>query len=137
MARVATKGTLFQVTISAALTTVAGVFRLKGPGVEVKTWNATDLSSGVGEEKKVTGHVEGKNVSGSLWMDPVAATFQFLTDLLTAPASNAMNIDFADAATTSWPFTGIVKNVEPSVELNAGLMAEFEVELDGIPTYPT
>lgn len=137
MAKNKSKGTVIKLEIATVFTTIAGVQSLDGPDPEVGTFNATALDSGVGEEVKPTGYVKGGTVSGKLFFDPVAATLQALTDLLLAPAVVAWKIVWSDAAATEWPFNGILKKVKPAAEISNGLLADFEIELDGLVTYPT
>lgn len=137
MAKNKSKGTALQLEIATVFTTIAGVTSLDGPDPEVKTFDATSLDGGVGEEVEPTGYVKGGNVSGKLFFDPVAATLQALTDLLLAPAVVNWKILWSDAATTAWPFAGILKKVKPAAEISNGLLADFEIELDGLVAYPT
>ena len=60
-----------------------------------------------------------------------------MTDLLTTPADVACKIIWSDAATTEWPFTGILKKYDVAAAMNNGLMTDFEWKLDGLFTYPT
>lgn len=137
MAKTKSKGTAIKLDIATVFTTIAGNINIDGPDPEVKTYDATALDGGVGEERKPTGYVQGGNVSGKGWMDPVAASFQALTDLLTAPAVSSWKIVWSDTAATEWPFNGILKKVKPSAEVSRGLQFDWEIELDGIVTYPT
>lgn len=137
MAKIAAKGTALQLSISSVYTTIACVKRLSGPDVEVQEGEVNALDSGVGMEYAPTGHVNGGTVRGTLYMDPVAATFQALTDLITAPAVALWKILWSDGATTAWPFSGIFKGAVPSAEFNGFLMADFSIRLSGMVTYPT
>lgn len=137
MAKIASKGTALQLSISAVFTTIAQVSGLRGPGMKPQTYDATALDSGVGMEKKPTGFVDGGEVSGDMFFDPVAVTHQALTDLVTTPAVASWKTLWSDVATTAWPYSGTLSNFEPSASLNDGLKAAFGITLDGIPTLPT
>ena len=137
MTKIASKGTALQLSISAVFTTVAQVTSIDGPDSEVETFDSTSLDSGVGKETDVTGFVVGGTVSGELFFDPVAATHQALTDVITAPAVSSWKIIWSDAASTEWPFSGVLKKLTPKAALAEGLTASFEIELDGMVTYPT
>jgi len=137
MTKVASKGTALQLSISAVFTTVVQITNIDGPDSEVQSFDSTSLDSGVGMEKDVTGFVDGGNVSGECFFDPVAVTHQALTDVITAPAVSSWKIVWSDAASTEWPFSGILKKFTPTAALAEGLKAAFEIELDGMVTYPT
>jgi hypothetical protein len=137
MAKVVTKNTRLQKSIAAVYTTIAQVKSLKGPNPKVQTYDATALDSGVGMENKVTGYTQGGTVSGTLFFDPAATTHKSMLSTATTPASDSWKIIFADSGLTEWPFTGIVTDPpSPTVDVNAGLMADFSIMLDGIVTYP-
>ncbi len=137
MAKIASKGTALKLSISAVFTTIAQVESLTGPGMKPATFDATGLDSGVGMEFKPTGYVDGGEVTGTLFMDPVLATFQALTDLVTTPAVALWKMVWSDGASTEWPFSGVLNNLEPTANKSDGLKANFGVKLDGIPTLPT
>lgn len=130
------KGTVFKITISSVLTAVAGVKEITAPDAEVEDYDATALDSGVGREHKPTGYTEGGKVSFSGWFDPLLANHKAFTALLAAPALTVFNIVFADASSTVWPFTGIVKKFTPKVVLSEGVGFDAEIQLDGLCTYP-
>jgi hypothetical protein len=137
MAKIAPKGAAIQLSIASVFTTIAQLIEWNGPDPEVQTYNATALDSGVGMEKKPTGWVDGGMLRGSGWMDPVAATFQALTDLIAAPAVSSWKAVWPNVAATEWPFSAILKKISPRVVQTEGLRFDFEAELDGIVAYPT
>ena len=137
MAKVVSKGTQLQLTIAQVLTTIAQVISLDGPGAEVETYEATALDSGVGKEHKPTGYADGGEVSGDLLFDPVLATHQALTDLITTPAVKAWKHIFADTGSTEWPYNGTLTGFSPTADMADGLKASFSIKLDGLATYPT
>ena len=130
------KGCKWQITIASVLTDVAAIIEINGPDAEVQTYDATALDSGVGMEHKPTGYTEGGKVSGSGWLDPLLANHKAITALLAAPALNAQKIIFSDASTTAWPFSGIITKFTPKIQLSQGVQFDFEVQLDGLATYP-
>lgn len=137
MVKIASKGTKLQLSIASTFTDIVQMVELTGPGPEVKTFNSTALDSGTGEENEVTGFVSGGNVSFAVLFDPVAATHQALTDLITTPAVASWKEIWSDAANTEWPFNGILTKFEPKAALEDGLRADCEILLDGMVTYPT
>ena len=137
MTKIASKGTELQLSIASTFTTIAQVMEISGPSAEVQTFDATALDSGVGREKKPTGFVDGGAVDFSMFFDPVATTLQALTDLILAPAVASWKTIWSDAASTEWPFSGILKSCTPKASLDDGLKADCQIELDGLCTYPT
>ena len=137
MAKISSKGTAIQLEIATVYTTIAGVTEISGPSAEVGTMDVTDLASGVGREKDVTGHTDGGVVTYAGFFDPVAATLQAMTDLLAAPAVVDWKIIWPDAANTEWPFEGILTKCEPSAALDEPLRFSAETMLDGLVSYPT
>lgn len=135
--KIASKGTALQLSIASVFTTIVQVMEITGPGAKPETFDATALDSGVGREKKPTGYADGGTVTFSLFFDPVAATHQALTDLITAPVVSSWKVIWSDAASTEWPFSGTLSGFEPNAALEDGLKADGEITLDGIPTYPT
>ena len=138
MTKSSAKGTVLQLSIAASFTTIAQVQSISGPDAEVETIETRDLSSGTGVPHMVTGYVEGGSVSFSGFFDPVAATHQALTDLISTPSSSeSWKIIYSDSGTTAWPFTGILKSFTPKAEAGSALMFDGSVKLNGIVTYPT
>ncbi len=137
MAKLKSKGTVLQESISSGFTAVAQIQSLTSPAAEVGTYDATCLDSGVGREHNITGYVEGGSVSGTLFFDPALAGHQSFTDKLTTPTHATLwKIIWPD--TTEWPFGGPLKKFGPvKAGLNDGLMADFEIKVNGLVTYPT
>lgn len=137
MTAIASKGTAIQLSIASTFTTIAQVYELTGPGPEVGRFEWTNLGSGTGRRKLPTGYVDGGTVSWSMFFDPVAATLQALTALITTPAVASWKVIWSDAASTEWPFSAILVGLEPKATLDDGLKCDCEADLDGLVTYPT
>lgn len=137
MAKYGGKGTVLQLSIAAVYTTIGQNISIDGPDPDVEDFESTDLSTGVGRAYQPTGYVDGGMVTGEGFLDPVAATFQALTDLLTTPAVSSWKIIFPDAAATEWSFSAILKKVKPKVVRTDGLKFDYALKLSGIVSYPT
>ncbi len=88
-------------------------------------------------EHKVTGYTDGGTVSVSMFFDPANTVHKFCLTSATTPAITLWKRIFSDGATTTWPFSAIITSPpSPSASVNAGLMADMELTLDGIVTYP-
>jgi len=132
------KGTAIQLSISASYTTIGQVLSIDGPEMENETFeNRTLDASGSGIGHQATGWTEGGSVSFEIFLDPVLANHQAITDLLTTPADSSWKLIFADAGSTEWPFTGAGVSLSPAVDMADGLKASVSVKLDGIPTLPS
>lgn len=137
MPKISSKGTLIKLSISASFTTIVACENVTAPDAEVGVIDVTALEDGVGRDKILTGYVEGGRCAFSGFFDPVAATHQAITDLITAPASSSWRIDWSDAAVTQWPFTAFVKKFTPRAAVGEALRFDSELECDGMVTYPT
>jgi hypothetical protein len=138
MSKIKSKNAKIQLSISAMFTDIAQLIEFTAPDAEVQTYDATALDSSAGREKKITGFVNSGMMNFSLWFDPAAATLQALTDLITTPTDgSSWKIIWSDGATTTWTFSGVLKKVTPRAQLDSGLRADCQMEVDGIVTYPT
>ena len=138
MARIKGKGSVLQVEIASVFTAIAQLTSIDGPEAEVEDADATALdTSGAGKLYAPTGFVEPGEVDAEGLFDPVLASHQALTDLLTAPATVNWKLIFADAAPTTWPFAGHLKKLGPKIEMGDLLRFSFGIKLSGLVTYPT
>lgn len=135
--RIATKGDKIQLSIASVYTDIPGMKSIRGPSPRVQSFDGTALDSGVGMEHKVTGYTDGGTVSCTLFFDPANSVHKALLAIATTPAISAWKRIFSDSGTTTWPFNGICTSPPaPSADVNGALMADFEITLDGIVTYP-
>ena len=135
--RWASKGDKLQLSIASVYTDIPGVKTLRGPGSKPQQFDATALDSGVGMEHQVTGHTEGGTVTCTLFFDPANAVHKALLAIATTPAVSAWKRIFPDTGATTWPFSGIVTGCpDPQSDTNGALMADVEITLTGIPTFP-
>ena len=138
MTKIASKGTEFQVQIGTAYTAVIQCESVSHSGSDVGHFEAPTLDqSAAGIPKIPTGYVNGGQVQLEGYYDPVEASHQALTDLMTTPAVEQMKTVWSDSANTEWGYDGIVKGFDPSASVTDGLRFSASVEVDGLPTYPT
>lgn len=134
MAKNPAKGTLLKATISSVLTTVAQRLSLDGPSMEVGQAETTDLDSGAWKTYRPT-IADGGEVSGTLLYDPADTTHAFLFTQIGAPTVIVWNIVFADAAPTTFSFSGFLTKLAPTgIEVEANLEAEFAIKVTGAVT---
>ena len=137
MAKVKSKGTILQQSISAVFTAVAQLTDISYSGGEVETFDCTTLDGGVGKEYTQTGYAEGGEVSISGFYDPGLAGHQAITDLITTPANNDFKIIFADVGTTEFDYTAAGVSFDFTVAMSDGLKFSSTHTITGLPTYPT
>src|SRR5688572_12231797 len=86
MAIIRSKGTILKIEIASTLTAVAQLISLDLPEGAAETFEADTLdNANAGIPHKPTGRTEGGSVGFEGFLDPVLASFQALTDLLTTP----------------------------------------------------
>ena len=135
--KIATKGDKLQLSIASVYTDIPQVKSLRGPAPKVQIFDGTALDSGVGMEHKVTGYTDGGTVSFTVFFDPANSVHKALLAIATTPAISLWKRIFSDSGATTWPFSGCVTSPpNPSADVNGALMADCEITLDGIPTYP-
>lgn len=142
MAIIRSKGTALKIEIVSVLTAVANLVSLDLPEGAAETFEADTLdNASPGIPHKATGRVEGGSVGFEGFLDPVLASFQALTDLLTTPVlattNDGASITFSDTAATVWAFTMAGITIGGSVALNDGVKFSGSIKLDGMVTYPT
>ena len=137
MAKIKSKGTVLSHTVGTALTAIAQITDFEESGAQVETFDATALDSSVFKEYAVTGYSEPGEISGTLFYDPALAGHQNITDIIAAPATNAGQVTFADAATTTKAFTAVGHAFGYAVAMADGLKGNFRVQLTGTPGFPT
>lgn len=135
------KGTKLQIEVASVLTDIAALISIDLPEGAAETFEADTLdNANAGIPHKPTGRVEGGSVGFEGFLDPVAATFQTLTDMLNTPilatTGDGGAIKFADTAATVWPFQIAGITLGGSVVLNDGVKFSGSIKLDGKVTYP-
>jgi Lambda phage tail tube protein, TTP len=138
MAKYTSKGTIIQKSIASVFTTIAQVKSIDAPKAKVEVVDISDLSTGAGKVKGVTGYADGGEAGGSCFFDPADTTHKNLTESLsTIPtAADSWKVIYSDVAPTTWPFSGWLTNFDVKAAVGQFLMADFSITLTGLPTYP-
>lgn len=136
------KGTALKTEVASVLTAVANLISIDLPEHAAETFEADTLDNAdVGIPHQATGRVEGGSVGFEGFLDPVAATFQQLTDLLLDPTfastGDGGSITFSDAALTVWPFLMAGLTLGGTVALNDGVKFSGSIKLNKTVTWPT
>lgn len=137
MAKVKVKGMIVKHTISAALTAIAQIIGIDLDGCGSITYDSTTIDGGVYKTYDQTGYSEPGKLNLELFLDPALAGHQFITDLIAAPADNAMQITYADSGATTQSFTQSGIEFGVTAAMNDGLKASVSYQIDGDPGWPT
>lgn len=120
-----------------SLADIAQLTSIEHSGSESETWDSTTLDGGVYKNYDQTGYSEPGEVSAELFFDPALAGHQAITDLIAAPADNAMKIIYADTAATNQSFTAAGVAFGVTVAMDNGLVGSITYKVDGDPGWPT
>lgn len=137
MAKIKSKGIVLSHTVGTSLAALAQVIGFEESGAEAETFDSTTLDGGVYKTYDATGYSEPGEVSGTLFYDPALAGHQNITDIIASPATNAMQVTFPNAATTTKAFTAVGQAFGYAAEMNNGLVGNFKMKLTGDPGWPT
>lgn len=138
MAKVPSKGTLLQVEVSSTYQNIVQLTELSTSGAASETYDSTTLdTSGAGKEYSQTGYSEGGEVTFGGYYDPDDTYHQYITDLITTPASNNFKIVFADSTPTEMVFSGAGVSFDVNVDMADGLKFSSTVKCDQLIGYPT
>lgn len=135
MAKLVSKGTAFQVTISSSLTTIAQLTSISMSGSGAQTFDSTTLDGGVYKTYDSTGYSEPGKVSIEGFYDTAAATHQAFTDLIDAPADVVCAIVYSNANVQQFTAVGFQMGV--TFAMTDGVKFTGEVQIDGTPDWTT
>ncbi|NBW11012.1 MAG: hypothetical protein EBR82_23575 [Caulobacteraceae bacterium] len=137
MAYVKGKGTIVKHTIASTLTAIAQVMSVSLSGAASQTFDTTSLDTGVFKTKAETGYSEPGTCELELFFDPALSGHQFITDLIASPATNAMQITYANSGSTTQSFTACGVEVGVTVAMDDGVKMKVTYQITGDPGYPT
>lgn len=132
--KITSKGGQLQLSISAIYTAIAATDSIDGPDPDVEIVDVTDLNSGTGKVKGVTGYTDSGTAGGSVFFDPADATHKAITAYLTTPASSLWKLVFPDGGSTTWSWTAYVTKFKPSLKVGEFLKADFSMAITGLVT---
>lgn len=136
MAKIISKGTVINQTISCTLTAVAQIISAEHSGAETETYDATTLdTTGAGKEYAPTGYAEGGSVSFELFYDPALSGHQSITDDLTTPVEREWSIVFSDSTAALFDAAGVGFGF--SIDMADATKGSVDLKLDQLLTYPT
>lgn len=120
-----------------ALTDIVQIVSIGGPSLAVDTEDVTTHDSTGAVEEHVATIIRSGEVSFDIEYDPVAATHDNTTGLISRLSSKAISqyqIVFPDAAGTMWTFDGWTSGFEPGEPHDGALTASVTVKVTGSPT---
>ncbi|TXH56421.1 MAG: hypothetical protein E6Q97_06475 [Desulfurellales bacterium] len=141
MAKITTRGTVFQLTISASLTTIAqctdfSTGETKSRTIDVECMDDTGHSVAMMNDDVVT---QGEG-SASILYDPDSTVHQFITDSILAGATSfpiAGAFKFSDATPASATFSAVGLGFGVSASVKDVLKANVSIAYAGTITWPT
>ena len=135
MAKIAGKGTLFQIAVGASYSTVAQLRDISCSGAEAIVYDSTTLDTGVGRTSAVTGYSNPGTVTISGLYDPSDDTHNLLTAKKTAPVDSTYKIVFSDETEQTFTAAGLSFDVSASLDDATTFTATFQ--LSSLATFPT
>lgn len=119
------KGSVLQVTISASLTTIAGIRNIDFDPGEVELMDVDDLVDDY-VDRDVTGRASGGNVAAEGFWDPANAQMQALHTLWNTPAKEDFSITWSTTS-ESLPFKGILTKLPIAANRTDPLLTNLEI----------
>ncbi len=130
MAKIKSKGTVFQVSVSSLLTAVAQLTDISFSGAEVETFDCTTLSTtDAGKEYSQTGYSEPGELSIGGFFDP--SLHGTITSNITTPAEVDCAVVFADS--TTWTFKSAGMSLDFTVAMSDGVKFTSTLTLTELP----
>lgn len=124
-------------TAGVALTDIAQIVSIGGPTLSVDTEDVTCHDSAGAFEEVVATVIRSGEVTLDIVYDPVAATHDGTTGLisrLTSKAKSQYRVVFPDAANTLWTMDGWTSGFEPGEPHDGALTASVTIKVTGEPT---
>lgn len=120
-----------------SFTTISEVRELSGPGLSLDTEDVTNHDSPGGWEELVGTILRSGEVSATLNYIPTDGTHDAATGVINDMENRThrnFEMVFPDASNTTWSFTALVTNFEPSEDADGVLETEITLKLSGQPT---
>ncbi len=137
MPKMASTGTKLQKSIATIFTTIAYVRSISGPNPETQFYDGTDLESDHLEDGEPTGQSAPGMVSGETFYDPQDPTHKSVLGEITSPRTNGKQpykVVYPDASEV--PFTATCRTWNPKASVGEALLADFELKLASMATFP-
>lgn len=141
MAKVISKGTVLEVTISAVLTPIAQLRTFQVGGQDPGVFNANTLS-GNPFDQGGTGYSAQGDVTGDYFYDPDNSTHQFIAAQSQTPLTPgneiACNITMVDSGATDIPFSAAAIGLgDTTFEQDNGVVQAFVIKPAALVQFPT
>ena len=135
MAKLKSKGTVFQIEVATVLTAVAQLTDISLDGVEIETFDCTTLDqSGAGKVLGQTGYTEPGEIQIGGFFDPDDTQQNEITSLLATPAEFDCAIVFTDTSPTTWQFKGAGISLGVTVAMSDGVKFTSSIALSELPS---
>jgi len=130
MAKIKSKGTVFQLGVGGVYAAMAQLTDISFSGAEVETFDCTTLSTtDAGKEYSQTGYSEPGEISIGGFFDP--AVHGDITSNITTPAERECAVVFADA--TTWTFKSAGMSLDFTVAMSDGVKFTSTLTLTELP----
>lgn len=118
-------------------TTIANVYDIRGPELELRTAEVTSHSSTGGWAEYVGTILDGGQVTFDIGYDPADSTHDATTGLINDMenrTSRNFKVVFPDTGNTEWSFTALVTGFAPDAPVDGELRASVTLKITGQPT---
>jgi predicted secreted protein len=112
-------------------TAYAQIVSLSGPGMSLDMIDVTSHDSTAAWEEVVGGILRSGEMTMEIVYDPANATHADLVDDIEARTAIVFTIEFSDAATTEWTFSGFVSGFETDMAHDGALTATVTIKPTG------
>ena len=128
----------FGIALKKGGTEYAQVKSISGPGLSLDTEDVTSHDSTGGWEEVVGTILRSGELSLDIVYDPAHATHKYaaggLIYDLVQKTEIELTMEFPDAGTTTWTFSGLWVGFEPNAPVDGALTATAKFKLSGQPT---
>lgn len=134
MAKLKSKGTVFQQSISSVYTAFPQIISISVSGEAAETFDSTTLDGSVYKTHDPTGYTETATISWEYFYDPDNAVHTAFAALLSTPAANNFKLIYTDSTPTEVIYSGVGATLDKTIAANDGVKASASVKTSGAPS---
>jgi hypothetical protein len=136
--KIRSKGTSLSMLVATVYTAISQMVSIDKDAMTPEHYESDTLdNAAAGIPYDLTGRTEGGSLKGTFFFDPALSIHKQLLYYLVTPTKNLWQLTFANTAATVWSFGDAgVAVTAPKVALKSGVMADLDIKLDGLPTFP-
>lgn len=133
MAKLKSKGTVLQQSISSVYTAFPQIISIGLSGEASETYDSTTLDGSVFKTFDPTGYTQPTTINIEYFYDPDNAVHTAYTALLATPAANNFKILYTDATPTEVVYSGTGFSLDKTIAANDGVKASASITTSGAP----